>query len=98
MNPNLECQQRFRDFSIVMNRAIRDPRLSWRAKGILAACLNDGFSKAWVIEHGREGRDAVSRALKELRELGYLESRVERCKASGRVVGERWVLGQGAGQ
>lgn len=93
---NCQSQAESRNFTIILNDAIRDPRLSWRAKGILAGCLSHSqgfqFSQAWIIQHGTEGRDAVSGALKELRELGYLESRVERCKATGRVTGERWVV------
>lgn len=93
---NYESQAESHNFTIILNDAIRDPRLSWRAKGILAGCLSHSrgfqFNKAWIISHGTEGRDAVSGALKELREFGYLESRVERCKVTGRVTGERLVF------
>jgi hypothetical protein len=83
------------NFTMILNEAIRDPRLSWRAKGILAGCLSHGatfkFNKAWILSHGTEGRDAVTKALSELRQLGYLENRVERCEETGRVKGE-WLI------
>jgi len=93
---NCESQAESQNFTIILNDAIRDSRLSWRAKGILAGCLSHNrnflFNKAWIIQHGTEGRDAVSSALGELRALGYLEGRVDRCKASGRVIGERLIF------
>jgi len=68
-------------FTMILNDAIRDDRISWRAKGILAGCLshanNFQFTKAWIIEHGTEGRDAVNNALNELRKYGYLEDRIK---------------------
>ena len=77
-------------FTMILNEAIRDSRLSWRAKGILAGCLshNSGFkfNKAWIMSHGTEGRDAVTAALAELREFGYLEDKVVRCEKTGKVI------------
>lgn len=86
-----ESQAESTKFTIILNEAIRDPRLSWRAKGILAGCLSHNagfkFNKAWIMSHGTEGRDAVTAALAELRELGYLEDKVTRCKETGKVIG-----------
>lgn len=77
-------------FTMILNEAIRDSRLSWRAKGILAGCLSHAsgfkFNKAWIMKHGTEGRDAVTAALAELREFGYLEDKVLRCEKTGRVL------------
>lgn len=77
-------------FTMILNEAIRDSRLSWRAKGILAGCLSHSsgfkFNKAWILSHGTEGRDAVTAALSELREFGYLEDKVLRCEKTGRVL------------
>lgn len=84
-----------RHFTIICNTAIRDKRLSWRAKGILAGCLSHNssfkFNRAWIIEHGAEGRDAVISALAELRELGYLKNEKIR-DDDGHIVGERYVV------
>lgn len=82
-----------RHFTIVLSKALRDSRLSWRAKGILAGCLshaeNFTFNRSWIIAHGTEGRDAVIAALKELRDLGYLEN-VKTRDDAGRVTGEHY--------
>lgn len=80
---------------MILNDAIRDSRLSWRAKGILAGCLSLSgakFSKQWIIDNGAEGRDAVIAALKELREFGYLQNKVDRCDKTGRVLGEYYLV------
>lgn len=78
-------------FTVILNSALRDSRMSHRARGILCACLshaeNFRFNRDWIVSNGTEGRDAVISALKELRELGYLENTKTR-DASGRVTGE----------
>jgi hypothetical protein len=80
-----------KNFTIVLNNALRDKRLSWRAKGILAGCLthseNFVFNRDWILEHGTEGRDAVIAALKELRSLGYLQN-IKARDEKGCIVGE----------
>lgn len=82
-----------RHFTLVLSKALRDERLSWRAKGILAGCLSHSadfsFTRDWIVKHGTEGRDAVIAALKELRELGYLRNKKIRNK-QGQVTGERY--------
>jgi hypothetical protein len=89
-----ESAGHFRNFTGILNSALRDKRLSYRAKGILAACLSHAegfeFTKDWIIEHGTEGRDAIISALKELRSFGYLVNYKVRCKTSGRVLGEKY--------
>lgn len=84
-----------RNFTLVLNDAINDARLSWRAKGILVGCLSisgNKFSKKWIVDHGTEGRDAVIVALKELRRFGYLQNQVDRDGVTGRVLGEYYVV------
>jgi len=78
-------------FTMILNDAIRDDRISWRAKGILVGCMSHAnsfqFSKSWIIEHGTEGRDAVNNALNELREYGYLEDWINKCRKTGKILG-----------
>lgn len=84
-----------RNFTLILNDAITDSRLSWRAKGILVGCLSVSgkkFSKQWIVDHGTEGRDAVIAALKELRSLGYLQNKVDRDAVTGRTLGEYYVV------
>ena len=62
-------------FTQIANEALRDPRLSYRAKGILAAALTHeagfSFGRSWIDSHGTEGRDAITTAIAELKALGY---------------------------
>lgn len=57
-------------------RVISDERLSYRARGIVAAMLfsdrKDLTSIARIAAQGKEGVAAVSAALKELESFGYL--------------------------
>lgn len=80
-----------RDFTIIRNEALRDERLSYRARGILAYVLSqppDWRGSAEEIANAApkgEGRDAVRRALRELEEAGYL-IRVKVRDENGRFV------------
>lgn len=84
---------RRRNFTIIDNDFLRDSRISYRAKGVLSACLSHGenfeFNREWIESHGTEGRDAIRSALKELREFGYLKN-VKKRDSFGRIVGERY--------
>ncbi len=63
-------------FTMIANAAIRDPRLSWKAKGILAGALSHGpgfrFNREWFIRNSTDGDTAIRTAFEELRALGYL--------------------------
>lgn len=65
-----------RDFVVLRNEAMRDPYLSFRARGVLAWLLSHapGYSvTAAELRHaGPEGRDAIRTALRELEARGYL--------------------------
>lgn len=66
-----------RDRWVVIDQAvIRNPRISHRARGILALLLSmpdDWHVNAdWIAMHGTEGRDAVRAALNELEAVGHI--------------------------
>lgn len=76
-------------FTILPNAALRDPRLSYRARGVLMELLSrpedwqataDSLSRAAKKERGKkgEGRDAMRGAFAELKAAGYIvASRVD---------------------
>lgn len=74
-------------YTIIRNDVLRDVRLSYRARGILTYVLS--HSDNWrtdaqaIADHGKEGRQAVYAALKELQEAGYIERRRSQDKATG---------------
>ena len=70
-SPRLES-----NFSVISNAVIRDSRLSYRARGVLLEILsrpdNWRVSGDSLARSGKEGRDAILTALKELRDCGYI--------------------------
>lgn len=77
-------------YTQVPNAWLRDARLSWRARGILAGILT--HREGWevtaesIIDGGVEGRDAVRTAIRELVDAGYLRLIRDRGK-DGRLRG-----------
>ena len=78
----IRVKKRDNPYVIIDKTALDDPRLSFRAKGILAYLLSrpDNWTpnREQLADVSREGRDAVSSALNELKEFGYFERKRER--------------------
>lgn len=84
-----------RNFTQLPNSWIRDNRLSFKARGLLAMLLshNDGWSvtvQALASDAKKDGADAIATARDELVALGYLIRRPRR--GSGRYTAEDWEL------
>ncbi|MFM0501869.1 hypothetical protein [Paraburkholderia caffeinilytica] len=90
--PIIRAPRPDRDFTVIANRILNDPRLSWAARGMLVHLLSkpDHWTvnvQALVNETQASarasGRDAVYRTLEELDEVGYI---VRKRLADGSVV------------
>jgi hypothetical protein len=69
-------------YTQIMNAALQDERLSFRARGLMAYLLSlppsARVNSSQLAERAPEGRDAVRKALAELEEHGYLRRTKER--------------------
>ena len=84
-------------FSQIPNAILRDYRLSWRARGLLAELLSypadylisvdELVKRARRVSGATEGRDAMRAAVRELKRVGYIVS-TKRQDAQGRWVTE----------
>ena len=64
------------NFTMMSNVGLRDKRLSFKAKGLLAYMLSlpDDwvFYEEEITKHSTDGKQSVRTGLKELQQLGYL--------------------------
>lgn len=69
-------------YTQIMNAALQDERLSFRARGLMAYLLSlppsARVNSSQLAERAPEGRDAIRKALAELEEYGYLRRTKER--------------------
>ena len=80
-------------YGVVINRyGLEDPRLSFKAKGILAYLMTkpDGWqvNSTHLSKVGKDGRDAILKALDQLGEAGYFTRKCQQDKAG------KWVWEQ----
>lgn len=84
------------DFSIIPNAYMRDPRISFQAKGILAYLIGhiDGWevSLLALADVGPGGLRGVRNAVMELEENGYLSREGRQRNALGQVTGVYWAI------
>jgi len=69
-------------FTRISNEALRDPRLSWKAKGLLTFILSNKSNwKIWPKElsnHAKDGLTSTMSALRELIRTGYIERKQDK--------------------
>lgn len=91
-NPIILRRRVQRDFTILPNDVVRDPRLSWKALGLLIFMLSlpDDFrlQLRFLKNQKPTGRDGTRTGLKELEHAGYLSIRHQR--SSGRFAQVIW--------
>lgn len=67
------------NYTVISNAVLRDERLSFRARGVLAAILsrpdNWKTTAESLARESKEGRNAILTVLKELEEVGYMTRR-----------------------
>lgn len=90
-------QQRTRNFTILDNAQVRDARLSWKARGLLAYLLS--LSEGWQLRisyltrQAPDGRHSTRAGLAELQRHGYLVIARER-GVHGRFERTTWTIVQ----
>lgn len=79
-------------FTVLPNALLRDSRLSYKARGVLAMALSctDGWriDNKWLEEQGTEGRESIAAAMSEAEAAGYAVYAEHRER--GRIVGGAW--------
>lgn len=83
-------------FTILKNEVLRDKRLSYKARGLLAYMLSFDddwtFYTATLINHSeKDGKDSINTGLKELINFGYLIKEQKRDN-EGRFDGTDWIV------
>ncbi len=72
-------------FTTLPNSLLRDKKLSFRARGVLAMVLSNAeeweVTQVWLRDQGPEGKQAVAASLRELEVEGYAVFAQERNKA-----------------
>lgn len=63
------------NFTTLPNALLRDTRLSFKARGMLAMILSNADTweahQTWLVSQGTEGREAIRSGMAELEEAGY---------------------------
>lgn len=94
MTSIIKCT-RNREYAKISNKLLQNNKLSLKARGLMAYILSLPDTWDICVEHlhgaasDHDGRTAVSGAMKELREFGYLH--LERLSTGGKMTGSRWL-------
>lgn len=67
---------------------LTDPKISFKAKGIMATILNEGYVNGeTMLSRSKDGRRSYDGGISELKEQGYIE--LKQVNDDGRI---KWVL------
>jgi len=95
--PDIILNQLHGNFTTVPNSMLRNPNMSWRAKGLFAQLLSNE-NKKWcsyvtaLVKSGKESEEIVLKVLREIEENGYLLRLKYRDKTGHRKIrGSVWV-------
>ena len=92
----ITIQKKTGNFTILDNTGLRDPNISWKAKGLLAYLLH--LPDDWQVylsdlqNRSTDGRDSTNSAIKELEKNGYIEKTKNRDEKSGRFTGYNYII------
>ena len=83
-----------KNFTITSNKAIRDSRLTWEARGVFNYLWSQAdewtYRAKEVATHSPQGIDKLNKCLKELEKYGYLERK--RSREGGMLKESIWTL------
>ena len=83
-----------KNFTITSNKAIRDSRLTWEARGVFNYLWSQAdewtYRAKEVATHSPQGIDKLNKCLKELEKYGYLERK--RSRKGGMLKESVWTL------
>jgi hypothetical protein len=92
----IRIEKRQHPFVQIDKRPLENPKLSWKAKGLLAYLMsrpNDWkIYMAQLVKVSTDGRVAVQAALSELRAAGHASIRQIRTPDNRRAMGTEWVI------
>lgn len=94
----VKVKKNFKNYYVSLSRQlIRDERLSWKARGIMAYLWDQSdewnFHQSEVVKHSADGVDSLRSGLHELEKFGYLTRKRVR-KENGNWGDTEWVLNQ----
>lgn len=83
-------------YTHLYNETLRDKRLSFKARGLLAYMLSMAdnwkfYTKSIIASSDKDGRDSVLSGLKELEKCGYLKRQSKR-NESGKFDSQDWII------
>ena len=95
--PIIRIQKRENPYVQIDRAAIEDNRLSWKARGILAYLLSKPDD--WhihifdIVNHGPDGRESITTAMRELEKFGYAKLIITR-NEMGQIIQKEWAVSE----